>query len=147
MGGFRSRVGFVSRRWCRWVLGGGSCGGIEPEKANDLPLREVERRTRLKPVRYEISTTVWSLVERIVRKCARSTSTRQLGARPDLEPTRDWPLDEPPVAGHCVVLPTEGDQDTATDAYIVPDGTFVVADAALPGTQCAPTHDADTTES
>jgi hypothetical protein len=61
------------------------------------------------------------------------------------EPTRDWPLDEPPVPGDCVILPVDGDQDTATGAYIGPDGTFVVADAALPGTECAPVGVTDTT--
>ena len=63
------------------------------------------------------------------------------------EPTREWPLDEPPVAGDCVVLPTDAGDDTATGAYIAPDGTFVVADAALPGTECAPDDSTDTTES
>jgi hypothetical protein len=63
------------------------------------------------------------------------------------EPTRDWPLDEPPAPGDCVVLPTDADLDTATGAYIGPDGTFIVADAALPGTECAPTGAPDTTGS
>jgi hypothetical protein len=61
------------------------------------------------------------------------------------EPTRDWPLDELPVPGDCVILPVDDDQDTATGAYIGPDGTFVVADAALPGTECAPDDVTDTT--
>jgi hypothetical protein len=40
---------------CSWfvgsVVGRGSGPAFDPEKANDLPLGEVEKRTRLKPVR------------------------------------------------------------------------------------------------
>ena len=61
------------------------------------------------------------------------------------EPTRGWPLGELPVPGDCVILPVDGDHDTATGAYIGPDDTFVVADAALPGTDCAPDGSTDTT--
>ena len=54
-------------------------------------------------------------------------------------PGREWPLDDPPTPGACVILPSDEDQDTATGAYLV-RGTVedhvVVASPLLPGETC-----------
>lgn len=47
------------------------------------------------------------------------------------EVDRPWPLDDDPVDGACVELPTDGDVDTATGGYLF-DDDIVVADATLP---------------
>lgn len=47
------------------------------------------------------------------------------------EVDRDWPLDEAPVDGECVELPTDTETDTATGGYLF-DGEIIVADATLP---------------